>query len=334
MARIFIDGFESGDFSLWAAKPYSGYVQNTVKYAHDYAACMRANPDCAFYALPSTLSTIYFQFRFRPTALAIVYAHMLLSFWNSSGAQAGLWLNTSGKLEVIKGPWTAQATGGTTLSINTWYLIEGKFTISSTVGVGQIKLNGVASPLEIDFSGDLQGQSNTDITAVQLGDNRYSSNGINMWYVDDLVLDDAAMPGGTQIIGTTPAGQGAYSAWTPSVAPNFECVNELPPNDVDNVSTNAVDNIDIYPVLPFPSIVGTVQAMQVAARCCKLGSATPTKINLALRTHGSDYVSSDLTPPSGLPNGVIKLWATNPNTSSAWTISELRDMQIGVKSKT
>jgi hypothetical protein len=334
MARIFIDGFESGNFGLWDVRPRSasGSVQNTVKYNHDYAAAFSYNQTYALKNLLSAVSTIYFQFRFRFSATPVTTDSAIFGVFNNSTTQACLRVNhTSAKLEVCKGTGTVKATGSVVLAANTWYLIEGKITIDSASGVFQVKVNGAAG-LDIDFSGDTQGGADTNITRAAIGD--WFSNTITGFpniYFDDFVLDDAALPGGTLIMGVNPAGRGLDVGWTPSSGFNYSCVDELSISDSDKVSATAVDTVDLYPVTPLPQLPGTVIGVQFAVMQWKTGSPSAANLKLAVKTNGTVYPGATLTPTS-IRNSLSEILSVNPNTSAAWTATELRDMRIGIKS--
>lgn len=335
MARIFIDGFENGSYTLWTRPPANNGVSSSTKYGHNYAADLQSCLDYALLTLSTTYTTIYFQMRFRINALPVVVSNILISFSNSSGSwQACLAMNTSGKLYAIRGgkDGTTLATGGTTISANTWYLLEGKLVIDSSSGIFQVKLNSVASPLEIDYSGNTQGAADSIIKYVRIGDGWDGANGISHLYIDDFVLDDAEMPGGTTIQGLQVAGRNVANQWTPSSGFNFDCVDEIPPSDVDKVSATSVDLVDLYPVTSPVQGCGTIKCVQVAARSYLTGSPTPTKVKVVVKTHDTEYDSDALNPSTGLANSRCVLHATNPNTSSAWTFAELQALMIGMKS--
>jgi hypothetical protein len=110
-------------------------------------------------------------------------------------------------------------------------------------------------------------------------------------------------------------------------------VDDRPPSDSDFVSTNVVDEVDTYALSDLPSEAATIKCVQVHCRARKEGSATPQNINLAVRTTGGDAYSADQALAENFM-GHKNIWALNPGTAAAWTVSEVNAMEAGVKSKT
>lgn len=105
----------------------------------------------------------------------------------------------------------------------------------------------------------------------------------------------------------------------------------MPPNDADQVRTNSNDQLDLYGANDLAGSINTVKCVQVQARCNKEGTPTPQNIKLACRTHASDYVSADKAVPS-TSKSLFNIWENNPNTSAPWTLNEVNDVEIGLKS--
>jgi len=62
-----------------------------------------------------------------------------------------------------------------------------------------------------------------------------------------------------------------------------------------------------------------------------LGTSGPTKIKLAVKTHGTVYYSGDFSLDVAY-KGYSYLWLLNPNTSANWTTAEITALQIGYES--
>ncbi len=326
MARLFIDGFESGGLDLWDTingGSASGTQKKTGSYAYYVTAALH-------YLIKniSSVSTIYFKFWFYPYSTP--YAHPIISFYDDVGVQVTLRLNTNMTLTLLRGTisGTVLGTGTKVLSLNTWYLIEGKILINDTTGIAQLKIDG-ALPLDIDFSGDTQNQTGDTITKIYLGNVDVSYSGYN--YFDDFVLDDAALVGDTRIQAISPTGAGNSTNWTPSAGNNWDCVEEIPASDANYLTTNSNDILDTYQASNLTGAVVSIRCVQVQARSVKEGASTPQNLKLAVRTGGSDYLSGDKAVPVSFKS-LFNIWELNPNTSAAWMTSDVDGVEIGIKS--
>jgi hypothetical protein len=330
MGRLFIDGFENGSLDLWDVVLLNGsypQIATAQKETGAYSCYFGAAASLYIRKNIAAISTIYFKLHVYITAHNLNTS--LITFFNSVGSQITLRRNSDLTVSVVRGDFTGTvlATGTRSVPDNQWVLLEGKLVIADSGGVAQIKVDGL---LDIDFTGDTRQQtSDALITNVRLG-NPTGSNG-NLFYVDNVVLDDASWIGNTKIQAISPTGAGNSSQWTPSAGSNWDCVEEVPANDADFVSVNAVDQVDLYAAANLAGTIGAVKSVQVQARCLKEGGPTPQNLKLACRTGGTNYFGGDNPVPTAAMS-VFKLWETNPNTSAAWTAQEVNDLEIGVKS--
>jgi len=338
MARLFIDGFESGGLDLWdtvnggevSTAQYKGGAYSY--YTNNYNQYLIKN-------LPSAINTIYFKkWIYIITAGAAFAVALFLVVADDAGNQVGLGLNSSRQLAYRLGPNTLNAgstivTGSTILALNTWYLIEGKIFIDNTNGIAECKLNGVL-PLEIDFDGDTQAQGTT-ITKVIHGCYGSALGYQIFGYYDDFVLDDAAWIGDSRIQAIVPtgaSGAAGHTNWTPSTAPNWDCVEEVPASDTDYLTTNSTGVLDTYTASDITADANTINCIQVQARCAKEGEPTPQHIAMTVRSNGTDEDSASLSLPAS-PRSVFAIWETDPgNGDAAWTPTTINALEIGVDS--
>lgn len=86
---------------------------------------------------------------------------------------------------------------------------------------------------------------------------------------------------------------------------------------------------DLYN-LPAHSGSGTINSVTVYARCRANGSPiVQTSAIIRCKTNGTVYEGNEITVTTSYVN-YSKAWATNPNTGSAWTWTEIGALQIGV----
>lgn len=335
MARLFIDGFESGGLDLWDT--INGGAVSTAQYkggAYSYYVSATTG-HTLIKNLASAISTIYFKLWIYITSAGSTGPSLFLILADNSGNQIGIGLDINRKLIFRLNPnisngGTTLATGTTILALNTQYLIEGKVFIDDTTGIAQCKLNGVI-PLEIDFSGDTRAQGTT-ITKVIIGCVGNSANYNIFGYLDDVVLDDASWIGDTRIQKLQPTGNGSNSNWTPSTGDRWDCVDEIPASDTDYLTTNSNDVIDTYEASNLSGAVTTVRCVQIQARAVKEGSPTPQNLKLAIRSNGGDYLSANKAVPASIKS-LFNIWETDPGRSDiAWTPTNVDALEIGIKS--
>jgi hypothetical protein len=53
-----------------------------------------------------------------------------------------------------------------------------------------------------------------------------------------------------------------------------------------------------------------------------VGASGPQTVNASVRVSSTDYAGTNISPTSGFTN-FNYIWATNPNTSAAWTTSDI-----------
>lgn len=326
MARIFIDGFESGGDDLWDAESNANVVSSAgLDMDGDY--CLDLNTTTEYIQKDITADDeMYFAFLYRPTHDD---AEEMLSVYNNNTALLHFTRGLGGdnKIRIKLGASTTIATGTKLLSLNTTYLIEAHFKIADSGGRAEIKVDGIQ---DIDFTGDTKVDANTQFNRVRLGYGPYA-NYTTYAYFDNFIMDDAAWIGDTKIQAILPTGAGNTTGWTPSAGNNWACVDERPASDVDYVSINAVDIIDTYVAGNMVGSIDSVKCVQIQSRTESDGAPTPTNLKLVARSGATDYLSGDKAVLAA-PKGLWNLWETNPADSLAWEEADVNAMEIGIKS--
>ena len=326
MARIFIDGFESGEHDLWDTESNATVISSAgLDMDGDY--CLDVNAIGEFIQkIITATGEMYFAFLYRPTTNA---SHLnVASFPNGSTDMIQILRhNVTNYLQAHRGT-TLLEIGSIAISVNTTYLIEVYVKISDTVGKVYTKVNGIE---DITFDGDTKVGADTQFNRVNLGYWNTANGAKGYAYFDNFIMDDADWIGNTNIQAVVPTGAGTTTAWTPSAGDNYTCVDELPPSDVDYVSTNTVDLTDTYATGDLVGTIDTVKCVQVQSRCLYDGSPTPTNLKLVVRSGGADYLSGDNLVPVAAKSFAY-LWELNPADAAAWEEADVNAMEIGVKS--
>jgi len=322
MARVFIDGFESGSYDLWSdaygasiiSAPAGFDGAYCLELGNEYARITKALAEAAEY---------WFAFRYKATH---GYSDYLIKFLDASGTILGCVHGGAGRVQVRRGSGGYQGTllaTGPTVLLWEVHRIEVHYKPHATAGIFQVKVDGV---LEIDFTGNTGTTAN--IGQFQLGDSVAQFHCKGQW--DNIIVDDAEWVGDSSIQARMPNGAGDSAQWTPSTGANYACVDEKPPSDTDYNKTNVADKLDTFAV---PGLTGSpvqVKAVAVQARCLLEGVPTPTKLKMAVRTASTNYVGADLVPPIGMLFSRQTIWQNNPNTSNPWQPNDA--LEIGYKS--
>jgi hypothetical protein len=327
MARELIDGFEAGLTLMAAISGSAALVSTTgLNLSGDYCLNLPISSDSVVdYALVAD-DEKYFAFKYRTNTLTQnAYMNRVMFLYKGANIIFQLRRNTTSyKLEAYV-ETTLVATGTTALGFSTTHLIEVRVKVADSGGIIQVKLNGV---LDIDYSGDTKPGTNTQFDILRIaGTGSAYAHG---WW-DDLVVDDAAWIGDTKIQGIRPTAAGNAAQWTPSAGANFQCVDEVPPDDADYVETNTAAILDTH---GFGDLVGSIESIkcvQVHARSVKEGAPTPQNLQLAVRSGATDYFSGNKAVPAAAPKGLFNIWETDPNTAAAWLASGVNAAEFGYK---
>lgn len=323
MAREFIDAFPSGDASLWDVLSGAGpaVVASPASMPGTYSLYISAAGSLMKYV--TAADEYYMAFRYKPTASG---SNDIVLFYNGATLLGWLGRNaTTGFLEAYSEAATLLATGLTNLVANTVYLVEIHYEPNDTAGVFQVKVDSI---VDINFSGVTTGTT-AQINRIKLGDEAANTT---LAYFGHIVIDSAAWIGETSIQAIVPTAQGTTNDWDPSTGQNYQCVDEVPASDADFVSTNVVNEFDLYGAGDLIGTITSVLAVQVQARCMKVGASTPTNLQIACRTGATNYTGASNVIPATTPQSFAKMWELNPNTAAAWLEAGVNGLEIGVKS--
>jgi hypothetical protein len=127
-----------------------------------------------------------------------------------------------------------------------------------------------------------------------------------------------------------PSADTAQKDWTPDTGTdNYSRVNETPINgDTSYVTAATVGNKDRYALndLPInPVTVAAVQALVVARK----DDAVTRAIAPVIKSGATEAVGDDFGLASGY-GAALKIFETDPNTSSAWTTSGVNALEAGM----
>src|SRR5262249_36678260 len=153
------------------------------------------------------------------------------------------------------------------LSAGAFNYIEVKITISDTVGVVTVRVNGTSTGWLALTSQDTQNGGPSTITNIILGGDLVTNASNAPSHFDDVVILDTTGAVNNDFLGDCrveaifPNGAGNYAQWTPSTGSNFQNVDENPPNDdSDYNSSSTAGQIDTFNYSNLSVTSGTVKA--------------------------------------------------------------------------
>ena len=227
------------------------------------------------------------------------------------------------------------ASGGI-VPTNSWCCIEIRALINNAAGVVQVRIDGVQV---IDFSGDTQIGADDEIRVVLWGADPATGNYVCYGYYDDLAINSPygirnnSWLGRGGIVGLLPDGAGNYTQLTPSAGANWQCVDEVPPDDDGTYVEDAVvDQRDTYEMQDLPAVtpgfLADIAAVQWLCRGLNTISESGDFARL-LRIAGVDHQSSDVGYDRTYDYHP-EILETSPATGVAWTEAEINALEAGM----
>ena len=230
----------------------------------------------------------------------------------SDGLYVGLRSNSAYWDAYLNG--VLMATGAVSAPGGTWHLVELHISISDS-GVLQTRVDGVA---DIDYSGDTQPGAGTTITNVQFRQEGSVSHNPNL-YIDDITIATGDWIGDVRYdAALVPTADTAVKWWEPSTgADNYALLDELPPSDVDYVSSGSPGSKDLYEMADWTGdstheiqfIVDWIRA--------KKGTASDQQIRSVVKS-GATESSGGSIDLSTTYRYYSQILTTDPATSVAW----------------
>ena len=260
----------------------------------------------------------------------------LLGLFDTGVNQVNFMLNGAGSIEVRRSGMngTLLGSGSVVLSEGVWYYLEFKATISDTVGVAVVRVNGV---IDLNLSSVDTRQAGTTANTINIGERSGTPPGF--YDVDDLYICDATggspaddFLGDCRVEALLPDGNGTTSNLVGSdgnSTDNYLLVDEAAPNgDTDYVESSTPGDKDTYTFGNLASTSGTVYGVQVLPYAEKTDAGSRTIASIA-RLSATEVDSADKALASSyayLPD----IRETKPG-GGAFSISDVNSTEFGVK---
>jgi hypothetical protein len=249
----------------------------------------------------------------------------LITIYDESGVkQVRIHVNSSYGLSAYQGDNTLLgSTANNIFEDNKWFYLEGKITISATVGEVTLRVN------------------ETQVLNLTSQDTKNGSDYIRYFGIcamyndlvtlfDDIYIDDAQFHGDCRIRTFLPDSvSSTNNSFTASAGNKDECVDDDPPtDDTDYIYSDTLNHKQGFGITT--GSLSTVKGIQLN-NFTRIDQAGTRKITPLIRSNGTDY--------SGTETGEItadyifesEIWETDPDDSSAWTQTKLEAAEFGLE---
>lgn len=317
-AMVFHSGFESGDSLEWSSTWGSFSIQTSIKRTGTYAMrCAPAtSPEYVDAGATANRGTFYLYITTAPSIETIIAGRNSTSSIRITATPMYIKLY-DGSLDV--------GTSTTQLATGTWYRISfGRGSANVAVYIDGTQEILTTTPLANNFAESV-GVISTGAVLADL-------------CFDDVAFDDTASTadvGDIHVLPSVPNAAGDLTQLTPSTAPNWDCVNEIPSaGDTDYCTSTAASQTDLYNIQD-ASVIGlasgdTINAVRTLLGAAYIGSGGPGAYYLAVKDYGTEYDSQIYL--SKAPGGwFFRYDATMPGGGGAWTQTRFNAFQIGAK---
>lgn len=339
MALLLIEGFDHISAAQLAAK---GWVEangvssamNTGRLAGQALGLNsgNANPRLATKTLPSTYSEVFCGVAVK-TVTAARTGQNVISLINGGTIVVQVRLLTVGPntvWAVYNSAATLLAQGTSNYLNNNWVYLELRVVVSATVGVVELRVNGVS---EVTATGLNTGSTN--IASIRLAS--FSTNADRIDFDDIYVLDTSgAAPrntflGDCRVDTIRPSTNGNSAQWTPLSSTLASNVDDGSSYDSDTTynSTSGVGNKDTFDMAALASSSGTCYGVQSNLVVRKDDVAAHT-VCAVTRQGGTDY---DGATGAALTTSYViqsELYQQDP-TGTNWTLATVNADEFGYK---
>lgn len=336
MTRVFTEGLEAGDMAGWTFSAGVS-VTGTAPRSGTYSAAFQGASGVYAQKNITAISEGFIRTAIYHTGVATVAGMVNFVNWRKGTTVLGyLKINATTRCIEIYVGGVLKATGTIPVTTSAWFLIEVHFKIDDTVGIIEVKVEGV---LDCTFSGDTKPGADADV------DNIYFMFGTNnpAQYMDDFAINttagttDNSWCGDGHIVALLPNANGDLSQLTNTAGTsvnNYTYVDERPHNsDTDYVEGSVVDNKDLYNYAA-TGLAATAVILRVWAESrSKDTVATGGLIALVIKTNSTEYTGSDTILSTSYTQVKGPEYTLNPNTTTAWSISDLDAIQAGPKTR-
>ncbi len=342
MALLFVDGFDAygqtpGNTVVGTGYRYStpstaGWTVRDGRVPGGYSVQVTGASRSLLTRNLGNLSTVVVGFAFKPTNS--YNAVQIMSLWDGASQGVTLRHTVAGEFEIRRGTSAANTLGttsGAAVSLDTWAYIELKVTTHATTGSFELRVNGVNVLSGTNVN--TKGGSNNYITNAKL---ELSTGTANSYFFDDLYILDTSgsvnndFLGSRKVVTVFPSAEGDNIDFTPSTGTdNSALVDENPANESDYVESGTTGHKDLYQYgnLGATGGINGVQVTTIAA----VSDANPLTLKTLAKSGTTESADAGQSVSTTTFSAFSRILETNPDTSAAWTASEVDGAQFGIE---
>lgn len=247
----------------------------------------------------------------------------------------GIGLNGSSQHTILVwngSSWVATATG-TAITWTSGRNIFDFYVKVGTAGTGQVRLYRNGAPycsntttVDTTFAGAVSNFAEMRLVGPSTG-----TNNTVLYYSEVIVADYNTI--GSKLVTITPNAAGNYTGFTSGAYTDIdEAVLDASDASSGTVGQRISAGFTDLSALATGEAITSVKASAAMSK----DAGGPQSANLFTRISTTDYDGTSVAAPASLTATpqVTQVWATNPATATAWTVSDINAAQFGVKSNT
>lgn len=331
MARILTDGAESGDLSIFSVTTGMSISSTHHTGNFSYHVGQSGNQSISIVGVSEFYYRAWYLTQYRTSS------NNRLLRWSSDSTELGSirFDTVTNQILLYTGTGTLVATSTASVSASDWFMLEVHVMIANSGGIIEVKINGLSDPTGV-FTGDTQPGTQTTINNLGF----VGVTGGFTFYFDDIAINDTtgstdnSWCGDGRVIALTPNANGDSSDLVGNdgnSTDNYLLVDEAPSDgDTTYVESDVPNAKDLYNLTPCGLTNVNIQRVWVEAVAEDTTSGDGV-VKLLMKTGSTEYESDDIALGSAYAKQKSSEYLTNPNTSSAWTTSQLDSLQVGMK---
>lgn len=308
---------------------FTGWGNLGVAFTHGTTASAESGSHSLDFASPE--GTIYFGFAFKPAN--VLDTNDFISLINSTDGVTHITFELLGntRIRVYRGTQsgTVLTTTDPVIHPDRWFHLQAKVTISNTVGIIEIKINGITV---VSLSGlDTRNGGTTDtITRFTVRGIAASGSAIeDVYLIDDVWVDDAQYHGMKKVEHIAVNAAGDTTDWTPSAGSNFQNVDETPKDgDTTYNESSTTNNIDLFNMASLVNITSSISGIQVNVDSRVTVSAINLRTKIKSGATTANGASKSISDTTNYQT-VYEVSETDPNTAAAWLVAGINAVQTG-----
>lgn len=273
-------------------------------------------------------------FAFKVGTVGAASGQAIVALLDASTLQLDVRLNPDGTLSVTRNA-TVLTTSVFALATGTTYYIELKATINNS-GSYELRVNG--ANVTSGSGVDTQNTANATANQIRIGNSSTGAGNANIDY-DDLYVCDGTGAANNNFLGdvrvdclfTNNNGNSSQLVGSDgNSTDNYLLVDEAAPNDdTDYVESSTVGNKDTYAFGNLSHTPASVFGLQIAM-AAKKDDAGARSIQSVIRSSATE-LDGTANPLATTYTYYLQISETDPNTSAAWTGTNVNAAEFGVK---